>query len=385
MATANEELFDDIIRHQVGLRRFTEAQLRALRKLLRAADEDLLDQIQNHLRRLDRTRGGVTLERLEELLTDVRQSRTEAMRELYRHFSEEMRGLAVAEGALEVATLNQAIPIVFDTARVPNATLRALITNSPVRGRQMRKWFTALKDNDRNRIEDALRLSIIEGETLDAAVRRLRGTRAGGFADGILSTSTREAETIARTAITHFSNAARNEVWQANSDILEGLRWTATLDGRTSRICSSLDGKVFPLDGGRRPPAHPNCRSVMVPVLDGVGILGKRPSVTDTRTRARREIDFRVEAKKRGIKIQQVRQEWAAQHVGRLPAETTYAQFLKRQSKDFQVDVLGVQKAELFRKGKLPLDKFVDASGRELTLKELMKRQPAAWRRAFGE
>jgi SPP1 gp7 family putative phage head morphogenesis protein len=387
--TANEELFDDVIRHQIGLRRFTSREIREILKLLKQADDDLLDLIQRRLRVLSDgpipETGSRTLERLEALLKEVRELRKKAMAELATKVAQDMRDMSVAEGALEAAVLTQAIPISIELARIPASTLRALVNARPFQGRFLRDWFLGLEQRDRRAVETAIRLGVIEGETTDQIVRRVRGTRANGFKDGALSITRRNAEAITRTAVTHYSNAARNEVWKANSDVIEGLRWTATLDGRTSAVCRGRDGRVFPVDRGPRPPAHVNCRSVMVPILDGVGVLGKRPTVVDTRTRARREVDFRAEARKRGVPIQQVRREWADSVIGRVPAETTYEQFLRRQSKGFQDDVLGDKKGTLFRKGELPLDRFVDGSGREFGLDELRRREPAAWARAFGD
>ena len=82
--------------------------------------------------------------------------------------------------------------------------------------------------------------------------------------------------------------------------------------------------------------------------------------------------------------IQQVRKEWAEKNVGRVPASTTYQDFLSRQSKEFQDDVLGKTKGELFRKGGLTVDQFVDRNGTELTLSQLAKTHPEAFQRAFG-
>jgi hypothetical protein len=65
-----------------------------------------------------------------------------------------------------------------------------------------------------------------------------------------------------------------------------------------------------------------------------------------------------------------------------VPAATSYQEWLKRQSKEFQEDVLGKTKARLFRDGKLPLDKFVNRLGDELTLAELAGMHSAAFKAA---
>ena len=67
---------------------------------------------------------------------------------------------------------------------------------------------------------------------------------------------------------------------------------------------------------------------------------------------------------------------------GRIPATTTYQVWLKSQSVQFQDDVLGKTKAVLFRKGNLPLDKFVNKAGDELTLSQLATTQAAYFRAA---
>ena len=60
----------------------------------------------------------------------------------------------------------------------------------------------------------------------------------------------------------------------------------------------------------------------------------------------------------------------------------TYSQFLRKQSVEFQEDVLGKTKARLFRLGKVNLRRFTDRRGDTLTLKELASREKAAFRAA---
>jgi hypothetical protein len=59
---------------------------------------------------------------------------------------------------------------------------------------------------------------------------------------------------------------------------------------------------------------------------------------------------------------------------GPVDSRTTYGGFLKRQSKEFQDDVLGPRRGGLFRSGKVKIDQFVDDMGRSLSLDELVAR-----------
>jgi len=66
---------------------------------------------------------------------------------------------------------------------------------------------------------------------------------------------------------------------------------------------------------------------------------------------------------------------------GQVPADLTFAQWLKRQSAERQNDVLGETRAKLFREG-MALDRFYTDKGRYLTLDELRARDSAAFKRA---
>ena len=61
-----------------------------------------------------------------------------------------------------------------------------------------------------------------------------------------------------------------NEVW-ANEHNIKKQLFCATLDGKTSKICQSLDGKIYDFDDEDKkiPPLHPNCRSCLIDIVDG--------------------------------------------------------------------------------------------------------------------
>ncbi len=70
------------------------------------------------------------------------------------------------------------------------------------------------------------------------------------------------------------------------------------------------------------------------------------------------------------------------QLIGGVPDEITTNQFFLRQSKAFQDEALGVTKAKLWRDGGLPLTKFVNRVGDELTLSELAVSDKSAFIKA---
>lgn len=159
-----------------------------------------------------------------------------------------------------------------------------------------------------------------------------------------------QVDALSRTVINHASSVARKEVYAANSDILDGYEWVATLDSRTSFICGGRDGKVFQ-PGGPMPPAHWNCRSTTIPVVKDeftqVKLTGSRPQKGDS--------------------------------TGQISAKSTYGGWLRKQSKAFQDEALGPERARLFRTGKFTVDKFVDPTGETYSLKQLKSMYPLSF------
>ena len=74
---------------------------------------------------------------------------------------------------------------------------------------------------------------------------------------------------LVRTEIAKVQCEA-NEVW-ANEHNIKKQLFCATLDKRTSKICQSLDGKIYDFDDKNKkiPPLHPNCRSCLIDIVDG--------------------------------------------------------------------------------------------------------------------
>lgn len=86
------------------------------------------------------------------------------------------------------------------------------------------------------------------------------------------------AERIVRTEMVNAMNRGHQVALEQSLQILPDLKrqWDAHLDARTSDICTALNGQVREIDkafeqGGTsygHPPAHPNCRSRLLPFRD---------------------------------------------------------------------------------------------------------------------
>lgn len=418
MAHANDKFQDLLIAQALDVESFSNGMVRRLIALLNEAELDVIDQL--------RRRGEILgfgdplvlstshkVARLEQLIRDLQSLRGEAYRKVHSQLRSEMREFAKLEAGFTVSALGKAISIVeVQLVLPPPAVLRTLITAQLIRGAFLKEWMAKLSADDGRRLRDTIRLGVIEGQGLDEIVRRVRGTRAQGFRDGILQTSRREAEGIVRTAISFTANAAREAAFIANADVLSGLIWISVLDGRTSPVCQSRDGDVTVLPGGdpsqlpagsprlnppnTRPPAHlGGCRSIMGAIISGIGVVGTRPFITSTATGRQRRINFLADARakagdrwrgltrsQRNVLVAKQRSAWAARNIGIVPGKTTYQEFLARQPAKFQNEKLGRTRGLLFRRGGLDLKDFVDLGGREFTLAELARRHADAFQKA---
>jgi SPP1 gp7 family putative phage head morphogenesis protein len=238
--------------------------------------------------------------------------------------------------------------------------IRQIVTADPIIGAPLEAWYRGQSERVRFNLKRQVQLGITRGETIDDMVRRIRGRHTGRyrtirlangttrqvgmFAGGVLTTSTREAEAIARTAVNFVSNRASLEAFRANADVAPHVRYTATLDSRVSVLCASLDSKEWATDDPTMvvPPTHPNCRSVLVPAIDW-NALGLDPPPEGTR----------------------------ASKDGQVSADLSAEEWLLEASQTTQDDVLGPTRAKLFRERRLSLRELVRTDGRIVSLEDL--------------
>lgn len=93
----------------------------------------------------------------------------------------------------------------------------------------------------------------------------------------------KNAERIIRTETTNTMAQASLESYKA-SGVVDQIIYIATLDEKTSNVCTDLDGEIIPLKkvvtGVNYPPMHPNCRSTTGAYFESMAGVGKRMSRT---------------------------------------------------------------------------------------------------------
>ena len=270
MATANEDIHDRLIRRQIDLLRFGRGFETRLIRLLDRAEPDLRSSIKARVERAARLGGDpgpIVTARLIQIEEAYRDAARPAWLELRQFARAELAGLAADEVAFTSQLVERTLPVTVDLRLPDSATLRRIVTARPFQGRLLRQWLSQWTTADRRRAMNQIRTGLLFQETPTQISRRIFGTRRLAGADGARAITRRGAATLAHTAVASVSNGAREQVWQDNADIIERVRYTATLDSRTSPICRGLDGKLFDVGKGPVPPVHIRCRSTRVPVF----------------------------------------------------------------------------------------------------------------------
>lgn len=389
--TANEEMLDALMRHQIYILRYSGHVRNQIISILNASEEELARRIRDKLRTMQGLTKPVEWQRLETLQATLKAIRMESWDEATKFLQNEMVQLSYREPIQLDGILKTVLPVTVDTVMPSANMLKAIALSRPFEGRILKEWADTMAADDIRRIHGAIQAGMVAGEDMATIARRVVGTGPLKGADGVTEITRRQVQAITRTAVQHVANDARDAYFAENADIIAAEQFVATLDSRTTPICRSMDGKVFPLGKGPRPPLHFNCRSLRIAAIDGT-LAGDRPAKPATQKMLVREY-----AEKNGLGSIRSRDQlprgtkgdfdkWSRgrirELVGPIPASTNYQEWLKGQTKAFQDEVLGVTKAKLFRDGGLTLDKFVHRSGDELTLRELAQKHADAFRAA---
>ena len=299
---------------------------------------------------------------LKALLAEVKKTQKSFYLDYFEELQNTFVEFGVIEATQEIKTLQSAYLATDYAAKVATADqVRRMMLSRPLQvGRQngmklLTDWIDSFTSSQIDAVNNSVMAGYHTGQTNQQIIQRLRGTRTNKYKDGIVSVLRRDADAIVRTSIQHVSNVSRMASWMQNQEVVVGYRIVATLDGKTSVICRSLDGRSYQIGKGPLPPFHVRCRSTTAPDIDEEFSYLKRGTTRSSQN-------------------------------GYVSGDLNYYDWLKTQPISFQDDVLGPTKAKLFRNGGISAEKFrrlqLDKNLNPLTLKELKKRAPQAFEAA---
>jgi SPP1 gp7 family putative phage head morphogenesis protein len=297
----------------------------------------------------------LTRNQLRGLLIDLKLKQSELINKAQEKLVDDLKALNKYETDFEARTLEGALAaggaskIALKVPAFPSSWKSTIQQPLSATGQLLEPFISGWGESQVAGVDAAVMKAWGEGRTVSQLMRDIRGTKSLNYQDGLVAVSRRQAEAIARTSIQHVAQQARMATWDENSDLIIGYTFVATLDGRTTSKCRSLDGMTFEMGKGPVPPVHVNCRSTTIPKLP-------------------KEFDFLDEGATRSSKD------------GYVAADQTYYGWLKTQPESFQDEVLGPSRAKLFREGGLTAEKFaalnMGKNFEPLSLAEMQLKEP---------
>jgi len=346
MASTNELLKDALIRHQIFIQRYA-----------RGREQQAIDTIDRILKTIEgRLTGNLTeysKARLDTLLLDLRQLSNGLYQSMADEIMDELIDFTDYEVGFTQRMLNR-LSAGETSLPTPEQIQSSIYSNvmklEPTKNYTIGQALSQFASKKAVQITQTITDGVILGDTTPTIIQALRN---------MFGLQRSQASTLARTITNFIATQAREAVYRQNEQLFDGYQWVATLDGRTSLICASRDGTIYPRGDdpirNPKPPAHFSCRSTIIPMIkEEFGVF--------------KPVDVKRPSKSTNAQGDVVKKP--------IDASTNYEQWLRQQNQSFQQEVLGSTKARLFREGNLNLSRFVDQTGRNYTLDELRNLEP---------
>ncbi|QEO58313.1 minor capsid protein [Francisella marina] len=265
--------------------------------------------------------------------------------EIKQEFQEVLTDFALAEAEQLEKSFNKATIKSITATGLTASQASTLVSSSFVVNQTVNEFLDNYAYKQREEIVKLARLAYSQGLTQQELSNLIIGTKDFNYNNGFFNKRAKTAQTIARTTLNGVANSARESFYKNNSKYIAGEKINVTFDSRTSPICQAYgaEDKVYNVGEAPVPPFHPNCRSTIIPVIKD-------------------EYDIFTQGKTKPAV--------GSDGVEQIPRNQRYDTFLKNQSVEFQKEALGATKYRLFKNG-VELEKFVDSSGKPLSVAQL--------------
>lgn len=339
----SEEIQDAITKHQIFLLRYSAGREKEAENYIDEITEKVLSELEKD------ELSTLTVAKLKAFLKNLEEFQEKVYSDMEGKILSDVDELSVEEADWSTGLFSKFLDGIEPPSK-EDYQLAILAGAIPLAGKTIMSLIRAFKRKKITQTAQTIRDGVTQREPNEIISNRVRS---------INPLQKKQVGSLIRTINNFTSVQARDVAMRQNIDFFDGYEWIAVLDSRTSLICASRDGTIYPFTNdpkkSPKPPAHFSCRSSISPRLKP-GFEGRETK--NPRRRAR-----------------------GSGGVTTVQQKTTYQSWLIRQSAQFQDEVLGKTKGRLFRRGKLELDKFVDSSGKTLTLDQLRKMEPDVFNR----
>ncbi|PRC92666.1 phage minor head protein [Solimicrobium silvestre] len=344
MGAVDAAIFEAMIAHAMNILRFSAGVNKAILELLTQLSQDLVKKLQES----DLTE--FNQQRTQKLLRESDAIINNAYGIAQASITEQLNGLGGVESQFVKNLLNSVLQVSLDISLPSAQYLKTLVSEVLIQGAPSKLWWERQAANTTFNFSNVVRLGMAQGETIDQIVARVAGK---GEQPGIMNVARNNARALVHSSVMTVSNQARLETFKQNPSVVKGNQWLATMDSHTCVLCAARSGLEWDLDGApidhdlpfQAPPIHWGDRCVLSPVLKTFAEMG--------------------------LDIPEIKKSTRASSGGQISADTTFTDFLKSKSDQFQNEMLGTGKADLFRRGKISLSDLLDQRGNELNLAQL--------------
>lgn len=273
------------------------------------------------------------------LLRDIEAAIVGRYTALSDRLADDLAELTAIESAWATRTADLPRPASMTALAAASAGL--LVVGLPV-ARQWQRQSTNLTD----RITAVVRTAAATGQAPPDTLAAILGSGPRGREKGGLMNAARtQADTLIQTSAHSAAYAGQMAAWKSGG--INALKWHSILDTRTTTHCATRAGKLYTLDLEpighdipieALPPAHWNCRSLLVPMQ----YPGEIPPS------------------------------------GEDPYTESFDAWLKRHPPEVQDEMLGQGRAALWRSGTITTRDLLGQAGETLSLAELTVLHPVS-------
>ena len=293
----------ELFRNAIDLNRYSNG---ISLRLVRAWNDAVLDVVEQ-LQLLGELNQSAKASQLRSVLAQLKESLDSWAGTSTLAMQQELQGLAVLQGEFATRQLQRALPAgradIVRTVEISPTLAQAIVTAEPTaagvvnlsdsltriisqpitfqltlgqqltlpNGETIRQAFRSMSERQVEIFSRTVRNGIIEGESIEAITRRVRGRLQrdqAGSVDAIIARGgqataipNNQIRAIVRTSVNQVASTADQLIAAQNPELTKHYIYTATLDTKTSDICRALDGKMFRHREGPLPPQHYQCRS----------------------------------------------------------------------------------------------------------------------------
>jgi SPP1 gp7 family putative phage head morphogenesis protein len=208
---------------------------------------------------------------MNKLMIDVRKSLLLALDKTEAAFIERMQtvleaALTSTRGVNEFAAKKKITHIDFTGAKAANKRLWTRVTKEtvPAAGLTLSEMLKDFRRGVVNQMTIALKRAYVDNWTMTDLMAFLKGSKERNFKDGAMNKLSNQFRSVTRTFMAHMKSWLAYEVGNL---LYPTYQWISTIDSATTPICRSRHLKIYEYGRGPRPPAHYNCRSIIVGMI----------------------------------------------------------------------------------------------------------------------